>query len=58
VTSAEPVILILSGRLGRFWFLKCANVSFLAFFSITKIGQILALKGSPLAGIVMSREEK
>jgi hypothetical protein len=52
------VILILIGRLGRAWFLEYTNVSFREFFSLVNTGQILALKGFPLVGIDMPREEK
>jgi hypothetical protein len=52
------VILILSGRLGRAWFLEYTRVSLIEFFSLVSTGQILALKGSPLLGMAMPSEEK
>ncbi len=56
--STGPVILILSGRLGRAWFLEYTRVSLIEFFSLVSTGQILALKGSPLLGMAMLSEEK
>ncbi len=58
VASAGPVILMLNGRLGRAWFLECTNVSFWEFFSLTRTGQILVLKGSLFSGARMPREVK
>ncbi len=57
-TSAGPVILMLNGRLDKVWFLECANVSFWEFFSLTRTGQILALKGSLFSEAGMLREVK
>jgi len=56
--SARPVILMLNGRLGWAWFLECISVSFREFFSLTKTGHTLALRGSRFGGIEMPREVK
>jgi len=58
VTSAGPVILMLNGRLGKAWFLECTNVSFWEFFSLTRTGHILVLKGFLFGGAGMPREVK
>jgi hypothetical protein len=49
---------MLNGRLGRAWFLECTSVSFREFFSLTKTGHTLALRGSRFGGIEMPREVK
>lgn len=54
--STDPVILMLSGRLGRAWFLECTSVSFREFFSLTKTGHTLALNSSLFGGTWMPRE--
>jgi hypothetical protein len=52
------VILKLSGRLGLAWFLEYTRVSLIEFLSLVSTGHILALKGSPLLGMSIPREEK
>ncbi len=45
-----PENLKLNGRLGGAWFFEWTNVSFWAFFSLVRTGQILVLKGSLFVG--------
>jgi len=56
--STDLVILMLSGRLGRAWFLEWTKVSFWEFFSLTNTGHILALKSSQFDGLGILREVK
>jgi hypothetical protein len=54
----EPVILMLSVRLGGELFLAYTKISFWSFFSLDKTGQILVLACSWLGGTEMLREVK
>jgi len=56
--SASLMILMLNGRLGKAWFLECTNISFWEFFSLTRTGHILVLKGSLFGGVGMPSEVK